>query len=156
MKDPPWSPPLVRVGDETVAYLLYWEQHEWDGSWHAWVTWIRTGTRGPRRHVVSVRAASVRPLELPGAYQHVPRRVRRNDGTIRPGAAPLITSVMVRHERADRAEGLIDPHGRGASFWFQQMDAPRPQRSRIHIDVWCPATRPRRGSRRRSPRAATW
>jgi glyoxalase superfamily protein len=29
-----------------------------------------------------------------------------------------------------------DPRGRGASFWFQQMDAPRPQRNRIHIDVW--------------------
>jgi 4a-hydroxytetrahydrobiopterin dehydratase len=22
--------------------------------------------------------------------------------------------------------------------WFQQMDAPRPQRNRIHIDVWVP------------------
>ena len=28
--------------------------------------------------------------------------------------------------------------GRGPSFWFQRMDAPRPQRNRIHIDVWVP------------------
>ncbi|MEO6125184.1 MAG: VOC family protein [Ilumatobacteraceae bacterium] len=28
-----------------------------------------------------------------------------------------------------------DPFGRGPSFWFQQMDEPRPQRNRIHFDV---------------------
>jgi 4a-hydroxytetrahydrobiopterin dehydratase len=26
----------------------------------------------------------------------------------------------------------------GAPFWFQQIDAPRPQRNRIHIDVYVP------------------
>jgi 4a-hydroxytetrahydrobiopterin dehydratase len=35
-------------------------------------------------------------------------------------------------------EDLIDPRGRGPAFWFQKMDAPRPQRNRIHIDVWVP------------------
>jgi 4a-hydroxytetrahydrobiopterin dehydratase len=35
-------------------------------------------------------------------------------------------------------EDLIDPRGRGPSLWFQEMDAPRPQRNRIHIDVWVP------------------
>jgi 4a-hydroxytetrahydrobiopterin dehydratase len=33
---------------------------------------------------------------------------------------------------------LIDPSGRGPAVWFQQMDAPRPQRNRIHIDVDVP------------------
>ena len=33
---------------------------------------------------------------------------------------------------------LIDPHGRAPAIWFQQMDAPRPQRNRIHIDVDVP------------------
>jgi 4a-hydroxytetrahydrobiopterin dehydratase len=33
---------------------------------------------------------------------------------------------------------LIDPTGRGPAIWFQQMDAPRPQRNRIHIDVDVP------------------
>jgi 4a-hydroxytetrahydrobiopterin dehydratase len=33
---------------------------------------------------------------------------------------------------------LIDPVGRGPAIWFQQMDAPRPQRNRIHIDVDVP------------------
>src|ERR1035441_3574199 len=89
VRDEPWSPPLVQVGDETVAYLLCWEQHERDGSWHAWVTWIRTQAGRPRRHVVSVRAARVYPLEEPGAYGLVPRRVLGNDGAIRPWAGPL-------------------------------------------------------------------
>ncbi|MGV0813800.1 VOC family protein [Mycolicibacterium boenickei] len=31
--------------------------------------------------------------------------------------------------------GLIDPFGRGPAIWFQQMDSPRPQRNRIHLDV---------------------
>jgi 4a-hydroxytetrahydrobiopterin dehydratase len=34
---------------------------------------------------------------------------------------------------------LIDPSGRGPAVWFQQMDVPRPQRNRIHIDVDVPA-----------------
>jgi len=33
---------------------------------------------------------------------------------------------------------LVDPRGRGPDVWFQQMDAPRPQRNRIHIDVYVP------------------
>ncbi len=34
--------------------------------------------------------------------------------------------------------GLIDPLGQGAAVWFQQMDAPREQRNRIHLDVSVP------------------
>ena len=30
---------------------------------------------------------------------------------------------------------LVDPRRIGPAFWFQQMDAPRPQRNRIHLDV---------------------
>ena len=31
--------------------------------------------------------------------------------------------------------GIVDPAGQGPSMWFQQMDAPRPQRNRIHFDL---------------------
>jgi 4a-hydroxytetrahydrobiopterin dehydratase len=31
--------------------------------------------------------------------------------------------------------GLVDPAGQLPTVWFQQMDAPRPQRNRIHLDV---------------------
>ncbi len=34
--------------------------------------------------------------------------------------------------------GLADPVGQGPTFWFQQMDEPRPQRNRIHFDVVVP------------------
>jgi 4a-hydroxytetrahydrobiopterin dehydratase len=33
---------------------------------------------------------------------------------------------------------LVDPHRIGPPFWFQQMDEPRPQRNRFHIDVTVP------------------
>jgi 4a-hydroxytetrahydrobiopterin dehydratase len=35
-------------------------------------------------------------------------------------------------------EDLVDPRRRGPSIWFQKMDAPRPQRNRIHVDVSLP------------------
>jgi 4a-hydroxytetrahydrobiopterin dehydratase len=35
-------------------------------------------------------------------------------------------------------EDLLDPHARGPSLWFQQMDAPRRERNRIHLDVSVP------------------
>jgi 4a-hydroxytetrahydrobiopterin dehydratase len=36
------------------------------------------------------------------------------------------------------AAGLVDPLAQGPAIWFQQMDAPRPQRNRIHLDVSVP------------------
>jgi 4a-hydroxytetrahydrobiopterin dehydratase len=33
---------------------------------------------------------------------------------------------------------LVDPQRRGPPLWFQQMDAPRAQRNRIHLDVTVP------------------
>jgi 4a-hydroxytetrahydrobiopterin dehydratase len=38
----------------------------------------------------------------------------------------------------DPPNGLADPLGQGPSIWFQQMDAPRPQRNRIHFDISVP------------------
>jgi 4a-hydroxytetrahydrobiopterin dehydratase len=35
-------------------------------------------------------------------------------------------------------DAIVDPHGQAPAVWFQQMDAPRPQRNRIHIDVSVP------------------
>lgn len=33
---------------------------------------------------------------------------------------------------------IVDPQRIGPAFWFQQMDEPRPQRNRIHLDVSVP------------------
>lgn len=38
----------------------------------------------------------------------------------------------------EQAVVLVDPLRLGPPFWFQQMDAPRPQRNRIHVDVTVP------------------
>jgi len=53
-----------------------------------------------------------------------------------PAVQPFWRAVLGYQEVGD--EDLIDPHGRGPSFWFQQMDAPRPQRNRIHVDISVP------------------
>lgn len=34
-----------------------------------------------------------------------------------------------------RTSDVVDPAGHGPDVWFQQMDLPRPQRNRIHVDV---------------------
>jgi 4a-hydroxytetrahydrobiopterin dehydratase len=49
---------------------------------------------------------------------------------------PFWSAVLGYEELGD--EDLIDPRGRGPSIWFQDMDAPRPQRNRVHIDVFVP------------------
>lgn len=49
-----------------------------------------------------------------------------------------VTGYVDESGLSDLADGLIDPSGRGPAIWFQQMDAPRPQRNRIHLDVDVP------------------
>jgi 4a-hydroxytetrahydrobiopterin dehydratase len=38
----------------------------------------------------------------------------------------------------EQVVALVDPFRLGPAFWFQQMDAPREQRNRIHLDVTVP------------------
>jgi 4a-hydroxytetrahydrobiopterin dehydratase len=35
-------------------------------------------------------------------------------------------------------DAIVDPRGQLPTVWFQRMDAPRPQRNRIHLDVTVP------------------
>ena len=35
-----------------------------------------------------------------------------------------------------RGRNLVDPESIRPLVWFQQMDEPRPQRNRVHFDVW--------------------
>jgi 4a-hydroxytetrahydrobiopterin dehydratase len=39
---------------------------------------------------------------------------------------------------ADPKGAIVDPAGQGPPIWFQQMDEPRPQRNRIHLDINVP------------------
>jgi hypothetical protein len=68
----------------TVAHLLAWEMNENDGSWRAWVSWVRQAGGRHVHMVVDVRAGSLQPLEDAEAYSAVPRRVRGRDGLTRP------------------------------------------------------------------------
>jgi 4a-hydroxytetrahydrobiopterin dehydratase len=49
-----------------------------------------------------------------------------------------VTGYVDEAVPSDLSGGLVDPTGRGPAVWFQQMDAPRPQRNRIHLDVDVP------------------
>jgi len=54
---------------------------------------------------------------------------------------PFWRAVLGYVDEAGRSgpwDGLIDPLGQGPTVWFQRMDAPRPQRNRIHFDVSVP------------------
>ena len=53
-----------------------------------------------------------------------------------PEVLPFWRAVL-GYEQIDDAD-LVDPRSEEPPFWFQQMDAPRPQRNRIHIDVYVP------------------
>jgi 4a-hydroxytetrahydrobiopterin dehydratase len=60
------------------------------------------------------------------------------DALSSPEVMAFWRAVLGYEYRDKEREDLIDPRGRGPFFWFQQMDQPRPQRNRIHIDVWVP------------------
>lgn len=59
-----------------------------------------------------------------------------------PSVVPFWRAVMgyedERIDADDASPALVDPRGVGPSVWFQQMDEPRPQRNRIHLDVTVP------------------
>ncbi len=49
-----------------------------------------------------------------------------------------ITGYVDEAGPSDLTDALVDPLGRGPAIWFQKMDAPRPQRNRIHLDLDVP------------------
>jgi 4a-hydroxytetrahydrobiopterin dehydratase len=72
----------------------------------------------------------------PSAVQTVQLTV---DALVAADVMPFWRAVLGYEFRADSPdEDVVDPRGRGAPIWFQQMDAARPQRNRIHVDVWVP------------------
>jgi 4a-hydroxytetrahydrobiopterin dehydratase len=81
-------------------------------------------------------SAAARELEVPaepGAVQYVQIAV---DAAVTAEVRPFWRAVLGYREVGD--EDVKDPRGRGPSIWFQEMDAPRPGRNRIHVDVSVP------------------
>ena len=84
-------------------------------------------------------SALARELGLPADPSAVQTVQVTIDALVSREVMPFWRAVLGYQYRGDSPdEDLIDPRGRGASLWFQRMDAPRPQRNRIHIDVWVP------------------
>ncbi len=55
-----------------------------------------------------------------------------------PAIRPFWKAVMAYVDEPGHTgdtDPLVDPVRQGPSIWFQQMDAPRPQRNRIHLDL---------------------
>ena len=59
------------------------------------------------------------------------------DALVIPDIVPFWAAVL-GYETLGEGDTLIDPDYEGPTVWFQQMDAPRPERNRIHIDVYLP------------------
>ncbi len=81
-------------------------------------------------------SAAARELGLPADQTAVQSVQVTIDALVLPEVMPFWRAVLGYRQVGD--EDLLNPHSYGPPFWFQQMDAPRPQRNRIHIDVWVP------------------
>jgi 4a-hydroxytetrahydrobiopterin dehydratase len=67
----------------------------------------------------------------PSAVQHVQIAIDAlNIEAVRPFWCAVLGYELLGEKH------LLDPQRRGPTFWCQQMDAPRPQRGRIHVDVY--------------------
>jgi hypothetical protein len=94
---------------------------------------------GEKTYITMVRriSAVARNLGLPADPSAVQTVQVSIDALARSDVTPFWRAVLGWVER-DGPEDLMDPRGRGPALYFQQMDAPRPQRNRIHIDVYVP------------------
>jgi 4a-hydroxytetrahydrobiopterin dehydratase len=80
-------------------------------------------------------AAAARELDLNvdlGGVQMIQVAI---DAMSIPDVVPFWQAVLGYEVHGD---SLLDPKFEGPTVWFQQMDAPRPQRNRIHVDVYLP------------------
>ena len=57
-----------------------------------------------------------------------------------PAIVPFWRAVLAYDDETPglATTALVDPRGIGPGVWFQQMDEPRPQRNRIHLDIDVP------------------
>jgi len=79
---------------------------------------------------------AARRLGVPAAPADVQDVQIAIDALVGPDVVPFWRAVLGDGQVGD--EDLLDPRGRGPSLWFQHMDAPRPQRNRVHVDISVP------------------
>ena len=89
-------------------------------------------------HRISAVAGEFRLTTQPGSVQMLEIGIDAMDmAKIRPFWQAVL-GYADEPGRPGPPNGLVDPVGQGPAIWFQQMDAPRPQRNRIHFDVSVP------------------
>jgi 4a-hydroxytetrahydrobiopterin dehydratase len=81
-------------------------------------------------------SAAARDLDVPADPTAVQEVQVSIDALVAPEVQPFWRAVLGYREKGP--EDLVDPHGHGPPFWFQQMEASRTQRNRIHIDISVP------------------
>jgi 4a-hydroxytetrahydrobiopterin dehydratase len=82
---------------------------------------------------ISAAARALDAAADPAAVQSVQLTV---DALATADVRPFWQAVLGYKEMGD--DDLVDPSGRGPGIWFQHMDGPRPQRNRVHVDVFVP------------------
>jgi 4a-hydroxytetrahydrobiopterin dehydratase len=82
---------------------------------------------------ISAAARALGVAADPGAVQYIQVAT---DALVIPEVRAFWHAVLGYDAVGD--EDLLDPNRRLPSFWFQQMDAPRTERGRIHIDLYLP------------------
>ena len=113
-----------------------------DLRYHGVTVRLRTHSEGglTERDVALARQISdaARELDIPIDLAGLQAVQVAIDALVIPDVLPFWRAVLGYEQMGD--EDLYDPfwHQMEPPFWFQQMDAPRPQRNRIHIDVYVP------------------
>jgi 4a-hydroxytetrahydrobiopterin dehydratase len=81
-------------------------------------------------------SAAARELGVPSDPTAVQTIRVSIDALVGADVAPFWCAVLGYQEKGP--VDLTDPHGQGPTVRFQQMDLPRPQRNRIHLDISVP------------------
>jgi 4a-hydroxytetrahydrobiopterin dehydratase len=81
-------------------------------------------------------SAAARDLDVPADPASV-QTIQLTIDTLAASDIQPFWQAVLGYE-SDGPDDLVDPRGRGPGLWFQQQDAARPQRNRIHVDVSVP------------------
>jgi 4a-hydroxytetrahydrobiopterin dehydratase len=121
-------PPDVDVRRDGVTVRLITVADDWYGPSRRDLELARGISAAARAHGLSADPSAVQSLLIiPGAPDTA-------------AVMPFWRAVLGYEPRADSPEeDLVDPRGRGTSFWFEPMDEPRPDGGgAIHVAVWVP------------------
>jgi len=80
-------------------------------------------------------SAAAREIGVTADLSHVQMIQVAIDALVIPDVLPFWEAILGYRVLGDT---LVDPWFEGPTVWFQQMDVPRPQRNRIHVDLYLP------------------